>query len=359
MAEHGAHITTASVADDQPSIFEVVAQDSLMTAVRPALQHVVKVLAESNPAHYGFFWRWFDEIFTLLDFLLQQHYLSRTSASFSEHFYGLKRIVAGSSPQLQRPASAGLPKEHLWKSAMFLVLLPYLKVKLEKLASTLREEDEYSIHPPSSHWKRFYRVFLAAYPFVTMTWEGWFLTQQLRYILGKAEHHSPLLKLAGVRLGRLTAQDIQAMEHRLVEASAMQEPVRSIGKKIKSALKKAVGGVALSLSTGLSVGVFFLQFLDWWYSSENQETIKSLTALPTPPPPVHLDYNSDSPLLPKMKTVCPLCRKARVNDTVLATSGYVFCYRCVFNYVRSHQACPITGYPTEVQHLIKLYSPEN
>ncbi|KAK1331082.1 hypothetical protein QTO34_009030 [Cnephaeus nilssonii] len=61
MAEHGAHITAASV-DDQPSIFEVVAQDSLMTAVRPALQHVVKVLAESNPAHYGFFWRWFDEI---------------------------------------------------------------------------------------------------------------------------------------------------------------------------------------------------------------------------------------------------------------------------------------------------------
>lgn len=42
MAEHGAHITAASV-DDQPSIFEVVAQDSLMTAVRPALQHVVKV----------------------------------------------------------------------------------------------------------------------------------------------------------------------------------------------------------------------------------------------------------------------------------------------------------------------------
>lgn len=86
MAEHGAHITTASV-DDQPSIFEVVAQDSLMTAVRPALQHVVKVLAESNPARYGFLWKWFDEIFTLLDLLLQQHYLSKTSASFSENFY--------------------------------------------------------------------------------------------------------------------------------------------------------------------------------------------------------------------------------------------------------------------------------
>ncbi|XP_037665214.1 peroxisome assembly protein 12 isoform X2 [Choloepus didactylus] len=270
MAEHGAHITTASVVDDQPSIFEVVAQDSLMTAVRPALQHVVK---------------------------------------------------------------------------------------LEKLVSSLRDEDEYSIHPPSSCWKRFYRAFLAAYPFVNMAWEGWFLVQQLRYILGKAQHHSPLLRLAGVRLGRLTVQDLQALEHKPAEVSVMQHV--SVSEKIKSALKKAVGGVALSLSTGLSVGVFFLQFLDWWYSSENQETIKALTALPTPPPPIHLDYNADSPLLPKMKTVCPLCRKTRVNDTVLATSGYVFCYRCVFNYVRSHHTCPITGYPTEVQHLIKLYSPEN
>ncbi|XP_029068714.1 LOW QUALITY PROTEIN: peroxisome assembly protein 12 [Monodon monoceros] len=360
MAEHGAHITTASAVDDQqPASFEVVAQDSLMTAVRPALQHVVKVLAESNPARYGFLWKWFDEIFTLLDLLLQQHYLSKTSASFSENFYGLKRIVMGDTHKLQRLASAGLPKKQLWKSVIFLVLLPSLKVKLEKLISSLREEEEYSIHPPTSRWKRFYRAFLAAYPFVNMAWEGWFLVQQLRYILGKAQHHSPLLSPAGVRLGRLTVQDIQALEHKPAGASMMQQAAGSVGEKMKSALKQAVGGAASCLSTGLSVGVFFLQFLEWWYSSGNQETIKSLTALPTPPPPVHLDYNSDSPLLPQMKTVCPLCRKNRVNDTVLATSGYVFCYRCVFHYVRSHRACPITGYPTQVQHLIKLYSPEN
>ncbi|XP_068946062.1 peroxisome assembly protein 12 [Petaurus breviceps papuanus] len=361
MAEHGAHITATPGADDRPSIFEVVAQDSLMAAVRPALQHVAKVLAESNPARYGFVWRWFDEIFTFLDLLLQQHYLSKASASFSENFYSLKRIVMGDPRGLQRLASAGLPKKQLWKSLLFLVLLPYLKVKLEKLVSSLREEDEYSIHTPSSCWKRFYRAFLAAYPFVTMAWEGWFLIHQLRYILGKAQHHSPLLSLAGVRLGRLSAEDMRALEKTLAGAG-MQQPATSIREKVQSAIKKAVGGLALSVSTGLSVGVFFLQFLDWWYSSENQESIKSLTALPTPPPPVHLDYNSDSSLLPKLKSVCPLCRKTRVNDTALATSGYVFCYRCVYNYVRSHQTCPITGYATEVQHLVKLYSaysPEN
>lgn len=45
MAELGAHLTAPSAGDDRPSIFEAVAQDSLMAAVKPALQHLVKVRA--------------------------------------------------------------------------------------------------------------------------------------------------------------------------------------------------------------------------------------------------------------------------------------------------------------------------
>ncbi|NXR05674.1 PEX12 protein, partial [Semnornis frantzii] len=356
MAELGAHLTAASAGDDRPSIFEAVAQDSLMAAVKPALQHLVKVLAESNPGRYGFLWYWFDEVYVVLDLLLQQHCLARCSASFSENFYSLKRIPLGDCKH-QPLATAGLPKRQHWKSLLLLVLVPYLKGKLEKLVSSLRDEDEYSIHPPSSAWKRFYRAFLAAYPFVNMTWEGWFLIQQLCYILGKAQHHSPLLRLAGVRLIRLTAEDIQALQKRSAVAPSSQ--ALSIKARVQSAARKALGGIALSLSTGLSVSVFFLQFLDWWYSSENQEAVKSLTALPTPPPPVHLDHGAASALLPKLKSVCPLCRQIRVNATALSTSGFVFCYRCAYSYVKTHQRCPVTGYATELQHLIKLYSPES
>lgn len=179
------------------------------------------MLAESNPARYSFLWRWFDETFTLLDLLLQQYYLSKCSASFSENFYGLKRVASrGRRGQL---ATAGLPQKHHWKSLCFLVLAPYLRAKLEKLVSRLREEDDYSIHPPSSSWKRFYRAFLAAYPFVTLAWEGWFLAQQLCYILGKAWHHSPLLRLAGVRLARLTAEDLHALERKLIDPGTAQQ----------------------------------------------------------------------------------------------------------------------------------------
>ncbi|XP_064021997.1 peroxisome assembly protein 12 [Pogoniulus pusillus] len=357
MAELGAHLAAAAPGHDRPSIFEAVAQDSLMAAVKPALQHLVKVLAEANPGRYSFLWRWFDEVYVVLDLLLQQHCLARCSASFSENFYGLKRIPLGDRRQ-QPLATAGLPKRQHCKSLLLLVLVPYLKGKLEKLVSSLRDEDEYSIHPPSSAWKRFYRAFLAAYPFANMTWEGWFLVQQLGYILGKAQHHSPLLRLAGVRLVRLTAEDVQALEKR--SAAAPSSQALSIKARVQAAARTALGGIACSLSTGLSVGVFFLQFLDWWYSSENQETLKSLTALPTPPPPLHLDRGgATSALLPKLKTVCPLCRQVRVNATALSTSGFVFCYRCAYSYVKSHQRCPVTGYATELQHLVKLYSPES
>jgi peroxin-12 len=42
------------------------------------------------------------------------------------------------------------------------------------------------------------------------------------------------------------------------------------------------GGVAGGVATALSLGTFFLQFLEWWYSSDHQDSIKSLTSLPAP-----------------------------------------------------------------------------
>lgn len=48
MAESGAHLTSTAV-NEQPSIFEVLAQESLMEAVRPALRHAVKVSVTHSP----------------------------------------------------------------------------------------------------------------------------------------------------------------------------------------------------------------------------------------------------------------------------------------------------------------------
>uniref|UniRef100_A0A3Q2XV62 Peroxisomal biogenesis factor 12 n=1 Tax=Hippocampus comes TaxID=109280 RepID=A0A3Q2XV62_HIPCM len=262
MAEAGAHLTSGAVRE-QPSIFELLAQESLMEAVKPALRHAVKVLAESNPRRFGFLWRGFDEFYLLLDVLLQRHFLSRWSASFSENFYGLKRVSAG----------RGLPvgPRARRRSLLLLCLVPYLRAKLEAVFARQREEEDFSIRLAQSRTQRLYRAAVAAYPYVNSAWRAWIFCQQLLFVFGAVRAHNPLLWLARVRLARLSRRDIREMELKKWPPTA------------------AARGVAVSLSTSLSLGVFFLQFLEWWYSSDNRAVVKSLTSLPAPPEPaVHL-----------------------------------------------------------------------
>lgn len=37
--------------------------------------------------------------------------------------------------------------------------------------------------------------------------------------------------------------------------------------------------------------------------------------------------------LPPDRAMCPLCSQQRANPSVLAVSGFVFCYACIFKYV--------------------------
>ncbi|XP_028267903.1 peroxisome assembly protein 12 [Parambassis ranga] len=348
MAEAGAHLTSTAV-NDQPSIFEVLAQESLMEAVRPALRHAVKVLAESSPSRFGFLWRNFDELYLLLDVLLQNHFLSNCSASFSENFYGLKRV----SGRQGLPLRLGLHRKSHWRSLLLLCVVPYLRAKLEATLARQRDEEDFSIRVVQSRSQRLYRAAVAAYPYVNSACQAWIFCQQLLFVFGITKTHSPLLWLARVRLARLNVQDIRDMERKLGNTGS--PPDGSLAQRAWWLMSQGVRGVAVSLSTSLSLGVFFLQFLEWWYSSDNQSTVKSLTSLPAPPPPLHLqqDHGGET-----QNRNCPLCRKVHTNATVLSTSGFVFCYRCIYTYVKANRRCPVTGYPTEPQHLIKIYSPE-
>lgn len=94
MAQHGAHVT--QTLQPKPSIFEVVAADSLQATFYPALKRIVNVslllmhqtirfilnkidtsqyLACLKPGRFGWMLRYYDELFLCLHGLLQQHYL--------------------------------------------------------------------------------------------------------------------------------------------------------------------------------------------------------------------------------------------------------------------------------------------
>ncbi|KAF3847055.1 hypothetical protein F7725_004133 [Dissostichus mawsoni] len=344
MAEAGAHLTSSgSSVSEQPSVFEVLAQESLMEAVRPALRHAVKVLAESNPSRFSFLFRFYDELFLFLDLMLQNHFLSVSSASFSENFYGLKRVcsAAARSPAPRFP-------EVVLALSLLLCVAPYLRVKLEAVLARQRDEEDFSIRLDQSRVQRMRRAVLVLFPFVGGAWRGAAFIQQLLYLFGATKTQNPLLWLAGVRLARLSGDDLKELELRSRRGERLEG-----GRACEA---------ALSLSSSLSLGVFFLQFLDWFYSSENQNAVKSLTSFPAPLPPLHLkrdpSANQSAEIEPSANRMCPLCRRVRSNSTVLSTSGFVFCYRCIFSFVKNQRRCPVSGFPSEPQHLIKIYSPE-
>jgi peroxin-12 len=43
-----------------------------------------------------------------------------------------------------------------------------------------------------------------------------------------------------------------------------------------------------------------------------------------------------------------------VNATALTTSGFVGCYKCVYDYVGRERRCPVTGVATSTADLRKI-----
>lgn len=168
----------------------------------------LQILAESNPSRFGFLWQRFDELYLLLDVILQNHFLSHCSASFSENFYGLKRVSAGRP----LPVQLGLRKKTRWCSLLLLCLVPYLRAKLEATLARQQDEEDFSIQLAQTRRQKLYRAAVAAYPYVSSAWQMWVFCQQLLFVFGAARTHNPLLWLARVRLSRLTAQDIRDLE---------------------------------------------------------------------------------------------------------------------------------------------------
>lgn len=332
MAE-GAHLTSA-FEHVKPSIFEVLAQESLLSSVRPAFKHAVRVLAESRPERFSWLLRYYDEVFTVLDLFLEQYHLRKYSATFAEHFYSLKR-------QTPNQTSSHLPNTVVWKSILFVVLLPYIKLKLDELFENLRHT--YNTRPGNQETLQLGRAFVAIYPYIHTTWEGSLLAYQTAYMFGKFNWHSPFLHLTGATL-------VNDLESEVEGQKSVSLPWSTLGfrGKLLALLKKMLNLTAVTVSTGMSVGLFFIQFLDWWYSNDTGHA--SLTSLPVPDPPKR-DNTSET----RQFNICPVCHRTRTNDTVLSVSGYVFCYPCIYDYVKEYKQCPVTKYPAKTDHLIKLY----
>lgn len=326
MGEKGVHLTGTSYS--KPSVFEICAQDSLSISLEPAFNKLVTVLANLYPAKFGFFLRWKDESFMLLNGALQHYYLCRHSASFSEKFYGLKRV------SLRDPNTiTNLSKSQKNASLILLVLFPYLNKKLDVVRK------KYSLQVSSHNFpklkKRLITAFLSFCFICDMIREIVKVRNLLLYIAGKSKYTSPFLKIFDITLS-----------YSFVSPSII---ITDLFYKIKrGTFTLKDGGSILEevAAKSLEFSAFIFRFLQYW-DKENYD--RSLIALPIPAAPTICEKSKQS------RGLCPICKKAFRTRTAIATSGYIFCYLCILPVIQRYGKCPMTNYPATEDDLIRLY----
>eukprot|EP01104_Vermistella_antarctica_P009984 TRINITY_DN2632_c0_g1_i2.p1 TRINITY_DN2632_c0_g1~~TRINITY_DN2632_c0_g1_i2.p1 ORF type:complete len:433 (-),score=60.75 TRINITY_DN2632_c0_g1_i2:83-1381(-) len=424
----------ASSDSRRPSFFEMLAAEQLMPAFRPALKFIFSVVAMRNPRANALA-KYSDEVFYLLTFFVERHFLRNYDASFSENFYMLRRSAVDSSPEATAgvdrhatPTDAFLGRDTDAKhtpfitgggalrdlrrrdrmlSLVMLVLIPYVKAKLDDVYESvvasdlparwereLGEEEERSDQIGGAgrrlggandslfrrmcdllsrattttsssgratwRWKRVLivlaRLFRAVYPSVHLAYQGQALLFALFYTHDAADSFNIFFRWFGLRVRRLAPDDM-ARQQQETALRHLADLRRHRGAGLWRALRR--GGVRsahflLDYSQFLlPLSVFFFKFIEWWYSNENSLAPDVDTPIPPPPKPPRVATGGLP--LPKDKSLCPLCREPRTNPA-LSSSGFVFCYPCIFKYVETYRTCPVTHLPCLPDQVRKVYS---
>lgn len=216
---------------------------------------MTQVLAEANPERYCWLKQWADEIYLAFDTVVQYSHLRAYKASFSEHFYGLKRL--DSSGDRLKP-------EKIVASFLLLTMFPYLKRKLDNMLSNLRRDSADDRLDPQSIQYYFVKI----YPMVCFLNEMSNLILQVQYSVSRSDYYSLWCKILGIRL---------------VMRPEENEASKSIVNQGWSSWLLAKY-TAQAVGSGLYAGAFFIQFLEFFYAREGSVTGKLMKS-PQPPPP--------------------------------------------------------------------------
>ena len=275
MADFGAHLNRAAQSSARPSVFDLLAQESLLSTLRPAFAFCVRNIVNLYPGRFSALDCYKDEMFYCLLALIEKHYIWTKNASLSEHFYGLKRITLSKAKHL----SDNITVKQKLGSLACLVILPYLKLKLKQLFSQLKEEKALN-DPLSSRAKRNWKDgFFKLFPYIHCLMEGSAIATTICYIIKLTDFHSVSNGFLGITL---TYGNFD-------KNTAESSPETSYSEYgVITALAKIIAVCSSSFSSiieyALPTGIFFLRFMEWWYSSDNSPH-NATESLPIPPPP--------------------------------------------------------------------------
>jgi peroxin-12 len=300
----------ASTDPFRPSFFELAAQEQLSDLLKPALRYTLSVLAQRNPRYLLRIVNRFDEVYALLMWAVERHYLKTWGSSFAENFYGLRRRrrpgiatprakTASSARSTQKSTEALRPLDR-YVSLFTLVGLPYLQSKLHDLweregggvddvveggGDLFGDEDE---EQQSSIRRRFTDIdqdggrhssritflqswlkicFRKGYPYMGAIWQLWLLAYNVRYLFDKTPFWRPWFRWMRMDVRRVGSDDYPPSAPLLPPnlPSPFTDPLGFTLGMIRSS--PFIFFEALKYA--LPASIFFFKFLEWWYSPEN------------------------------------------------------------------------------------------
>ncbi|KAJ6567179.1 cyclin-dependent protein kinase inhibitor [Mycena vulgaris] len=338
----------------KPSLFELVAQEQLRDLLQPALKYVLAVFAQRYPRYLLRIVNRHEEFYAAIMLFVERHYLRKHNASFSENFYGLKRRRRPFiETERAKAAVGGIPPgeklraKEIWRSLLFLVGVPYLRAKAQDYYEELGGGVSLDIDDGQTFKGLSRRIFKYIYPWLNTSFEMWLLICNVAYLFDQTPFYRPWLSWIGIDLRRLGVEDF--VIHSSPRRASLLTPFTAL-------LFTSPQVLLDSLRLLLPTAIFFVKFLEWWYSPGSPARSFSTSPLgPAVPPPRMLPPHPQGiPFDAQSYGKCPICLDDIKNATALP-SGYVFCYRCAYDYVEEQSKCPITLLPAHIWQLRKYY----
>jgi peroxin-12 len=410
--------------DARPTFFELVAADRLVPSLRAALVYSLGVLVQRRPSLARVL-DFEDEAFALFMLLAEAHSFATSDGSVAEGLYGLQRTrltprprpasratdgtlraavtalsLASGVPDAgrERRRALGITRRQRLASVAMLVALPYARDKLDKLYARLAASRGVAIggeaalaaavlgpaNPPRDRARpadedpaqaaspnrgaparTTHRIaedaFVRLYPWFHAACEGAVFVYWLRYLLGGGDCHDPSLRVARLRVSRVSPAE--AAERR-AELEAARAAAIAAAARSPSILTRAVRPAALRASHftadyaqgGLVLAAVGFKLVEWWYGTA-EERLGGGGTLPVPPPPPKPRPHPDGVGVPAEPGACPLCGVAPMaSPAMVVASGYVFCHACVEAHVSRRGTCPVTLARAAPGNIRKLFS---
>eukprot|EP01064_Diplonema_japonicum_P010581 TRINITY_DN17814_c2_g1_i1.p1 TRINITY_DN17814_c2_g1~~TRINITY_DN17814_c2_g1_i1.p1 ORF type:complete len:358 (+),score=36.49 TRINITY_DN17814_c2_g1_i1:57-1076(+) len=321
-----------------PTFFELRAQEELTPILGGAFKYGLTVTAQRviqlAPAV-----KYSDEIFAVIRAWVDYKFLTAIDSTFSEYFYGVKRVVAPLDASIRQDVEEGLlasysklsKRDHII-SLLLCVLVPYIKTKLSNLMWQYKEDPESATFTGTQRRRNLTKIFVKVYPWVHFVLEMVTCMYWLRYLF-ESPWWSLGLHSRRILLRRLEMKDFQAMK------------------------KDGTGSFIERTSNFILWVIVGFRVLEWWNSSETSRAnddsgsagASAPMRIPAPPAPRELSgLNPDS-------SVCPICSHSITNPTLNASSGIVYCYPCIHQHVESKKDDPVTHVHCTLDHLRRIY----